>query len=193
MTHCISKLHILAQEYTLYPQNHTLYPHITHCTRRLHTVPPNHTFYLQVTHRTPRLHIYPQNTHLPTNYTVYPQNHIVHPRITYCTPKSHIVPPTCWPCHQLTDLATGVKKVPNTSRFWDENGTLNKLSFRSIFSSFGWKAAGEGSAREMSHLIGRLVHVPRAGFAADIKRGLSQSPPNCVAIRLQWPCRFFIF
>ena len=30
----------------------------------------------------------------------------------------------------------------------------------------------------MSHLIGRLVHVPRAVFAADIKRGLSQAPPN---------------
>ena len=28
------------------------------------------------------------------------------------------------------------------------------------------------------HLIGRLVHVPRGGFAADIKRGLSQAPPN---------------
>ena len=30
----------------------------------------------------------------------------------------------------------------------------------------------------MVHLIGRLVHVPRAVFAADIKRGLSQAPPN---------------
>ena len=30
----------------------------------------------------------------------------------------------------------------------------------------------------MAHLIGRLVHVPRAVFAADIKRGLSQPPPN---------------
>ena len=30
----------------------------------------------------------------------------------------------------------------------------------------------------MVHLIGRLVHVPRAVFAADIKRGLSQPPPN---------------
>jgi hypothetical protein len=30
----------------------------------------------------------------------------------------------------------------------------------------------------MSHLIGRVVHVPRAVFANDIKRGLSQEPPN---------------
>ena len=30
----------------------------------------------------------------------------------------------------------------------------------------------------MVHLVGRLVHVPRAVFAADVKRGLSQPPPN---------------
>ena len=32
----------------------------------------------------------------------------------------------------------------------------------------------------MLNLIGRLVHVPRAVFAADIKRGLSKPPPNCI-------------
>ena len=32
----------------------------------------------------------------------------------------------------------------------------------------------------MEHLIGRLVHVPRAVFAADVKRGLSQPPPNVI-------------
>ena len=30
----------------------------------------------------------------------------------------------------------------------------------------------------MSQLIGRLVHVPRKVFAKDIKRGISQAPPN---------------
>ena len=30
----------------------------------------------------------------------------------------------------------------------------------------------------MAHLVGRLVHVPRKVFAKDIKRGISQAPPN---------------
>ena len=63
------------------------------------------------------------------------------------------------------------------SRVGDENGTLNRQSLDPFFQFWVEKQLEE-SVAGMAHLIGRLVHVPRAVFAADIKRGLSQAPPN---------------